>query len=317
MDSGRSQVFHVVSRVVDRNRVFEEEEKGQFLGMMRQLEGFSGVEVLTYCLMGNHFHLLVHVPKRPEEISDKEVRERMLKLYGKKKMAAKDKEIAERHEMGDHEFEKDLYDRMRARMYDLSQFVKDLKLWFSKWFNGVHERKGTLWEERFRSTLVEPEEGAMTRVAAYIELNPVRAGLVSEPHEYKWCSFAEATAGSSKARAGIIKASAGIGGSMSWDKASRQYRSYFLYKAVSQNHEKRGLSEEAYAEAMEGDGALSPGEKLRTRIRFLTEGVAIGSKAFLKEFFRDRQEDLGVGRKNFGFKMGTSEDSLFSYRKVE
>jgi REP element-mobilizing transposase RayT len=56
----------VVSRVVDRQRVFGEEEKGQFVAFMRLYERLCGVRVLTYCVMSNHFHLLLEVPRKPE-----------------------------------------------------------------------------------------------------------------------------------------------------------------------------------------------------------------------------------------------------------
>ena len=67
-DDGVEQVFHLMSRVVDKRMVFEEEEKAQFRRLIRQVEGFSGCEVLTYCIMGNHFHILLRVPARPDEI---------------------------------------------------------------------------------------------------------------------------------------------------------------------------------------------------------------------------------------------------------
>ena len=66
------------------------------------------------------------------------------------------------------------------RMYDLSEFMKGVQQRFTRWFNRVHERTGTLWEQRFKSVIVEG--GTAARVmAAYIDLNPVRAGMVADP----------------------------------------------------------------------------------------------------------------------------------------
>jgi hypothetical protein len=60
-----------------------------------------------------------------------------------------------------------------------------------------------LWADRFKSVLLEGGE-ALAAVAAYIELNPVRAGLCTDPKDYRYCVFAEALAkGSSLARQGI------------------------------------------------------------------------------------------------------------------
>jgi REP element-mobilizing transposase RayT len=57
--------YHCISRVVDRQFVLGETEKEQFVSLMREYEMFCGVRVLTFCIMSNHFHLLVEVPQRP------------------------------------------------------------------------------------------------------------------------------------------------------------------------------------------------------------------------------------------------------------
>ncbi len=60
-----------------------------------------------------------------------------------------------------------------------------------------------LWADRFKSLLIEGGE-ALAAVAAYIELNPVRAGLCADPKDYRYCGYAEALAkGSPLARQGI------------------------------------------------------------------------------------------------------------------
>ncbi|MGE3312392.1 MAG: transposase, partial [Limisphaerales bacterium] len=63
-----------------------------------------------------------------------------------------------------------------ARMYDVSAFMKLVKQRFTQWYNRRVGRKGTLWEDRFRSVLVEGAGDALVTMAAYIDLNPVRAG---------------------------------------------------------------------------------------------------------------------------------------------
>ena len=92
------------------------------------------------------------------------------------------------------------------RMCDLSQFMKVLKQRFTQWFNKRHGRRGTLWEDYFKSVLVE--DGYTARVmSAYIDLNPLRAGIVNDPARYRWSSYGAAVAGDRLARGG------GIGGS--------------------------------------------------------------------------------------------------------
>jgi len=69
-------------------------------------------------------------------------------------------------------------ERIMARMWDISAFMKLLNQRFTKWFNGQRKRKGTLWEERFKSVLIEGGEGYAT-MAAFIDQNPVRTNITS------------------------------------------------------------------------------------------------------------------------------------------
>jgi len=102
-----------------------------------------------------------------------------------------------------------LRQRMLARMGDVSEFMKEFKQRFSKWYNIRHQRFGTLWAERFRSVLVEDRSRVLETVSAYIDLNAVRAGLVEDPKDYRHCGYAAAVAGDAKARAGLLSVYAG------------------------------------------------------------------------------------------------------------
>ena len=125
-------------------------------------------------------------------------------------------------------------DKFFRRMWDLSQFMKTLKQRFTRWFNRTHGRRGTLWEERFKSVLVEDGHAART-MAAYIDLNPVRAGIVEDPKDYRWCGYAEAVAGKERAREGLQRVmfeeeaavnseELALGFLLSWRRTAYRYR---------------------------------------------------------------------------------------------
>jgi putative transposase len=59
---------------------------------------------------------------------------------------------------------------------------------YAKWFNKRHNRRGHLYQDRFKSVIVDREEYLLT-VARYIALNPVKAGMVERPEDYAWCSY--------------------------------------------------------------------------------------------------------------------------------
>ena len=60
----QSACYHVMSRTVNGEFLLGDIEKEAFRKLMRRMERFAGVEVLTYAVMGNHFHLLLRVPER-------------------------------------------------------------------------------------------------------------------------------------------------------------------------------------------------------------------------------------------------------------
>ncbi len=66
--------------------------------------------------------------------------------------------------------------------------MKALGQRYVQYVNRRYRRSGTLWEGRFRSCLTQ-EESYLLACMRYIELNPVRAGMVAHPGEYRWCSY--------------------------------------------------------------------------------------------------------------------------------
>ena len=58
---------------------------------------------------------------------------------------------------------------------------------YVRYFNDLHQRTGTLWEGRYRSTLIQ-DERYLVACMVYLDLNPVRAGMVVEPREHPWSS---------------------------------------------------------------------------------------------------------------------------------
>src|SRR5690606_38286427 len=81
--------------------------------------------------------------------------------------------------------------------------MRILKQSFTRWYNRKNDRKGTLWDSRYRSVVVEDSPLALMSVAAYIDLNPLRAGIVEDPMSYAWSGYGAATGGDKTARKGL------------------------------------------------------------------------------------------------------------------
>src|SRR5690606_4270861 len=194
--------YHCVSRVVNRDFVLGEQEKEQFVKFMRLYERLYGLRVITFCIMSNHFHILVEIPQRPEVLpTDAELVALVAATKGEGEARTLQGWLEQWRAGNNHQAAEAERERYFRNMWDVSQFMKVLKQRFSQWFNGRGpvRRRGTLWEDRFRSVLVEGGD-ALRAMAAYIDLNPVRAGLVDDPKDYRWCGYGEACAGSAWAQ---------------------------------------------------------------------------------------------------------------------
>lgn len=71
----------------------------------------------------------------------------------------------------------------------LARMMQWVGRYYVPYFNRKYERVGTLWQGRFKASLIDSEQYFMT-CSRYIELNPVRAGMVARPEDYPWSSYA-------------------------------------------------------------------------------------------------------------------------------
>lgn len=304
IDGTSVQYFHVVSRVVDRRFIFGDGERAVFHRMMRQIEGFSGVQVMAYSLMGNHFHILLKVvPVHQLEMGDAAVWNRMKHLYNSEQMAEWEAELNRFREEGRGECVEDFYEGFRKRMGNLSEYVKELKQRFSIWYNAENGRKGTLWEERFRSVLIEGAGQSLLRVATYIEMNAVRAGIVRSASDFRWCSFSEATHMGGIARRHIEEMFRGIGSEKPWKEVESLYSIRFF---------------RVYPNDVGADGLRSVDEVDHfNRQRYYTEGLVLGSRDFVEEFYKSRKANLCRNRRVISYPIRSGEDEdFFTYRNV-
>jgi len=314
-------IYHCISRVVDRRFVFGDAEREHFRMFMRMQENFSGCRVLSYCIMSNHFHILLEVPPMPEGgISDEELLKRMSAIYTEALVAGVAGELAEARKAGLEKRVAEIHARFTYRMHDLSEFMKTLLQRFTRWFNRTHKRSGTLWEERYKSVIVESGIAART-MAAYIDLNPVRAGMVKDPAEYRWSSYGEAVGGGpkgngKKSRAGLVRACMSHHGAgfeaEKWKEVSRIYRRAMglaLGRKSGRTEIQRRSQTAATVTKNTAEMLASKDNEtvlpdvgmaamLRHRVRYFTDGAVIGSKAFVNETFAAARERFTEKRKD-------------------
>jgi REP element-mobilizing transposase RayT len=247
--------------------------------------------------MGNHFHVLVKVEEQ-KDVPDAELLRRYEVLYpepnewNKTRIAVMEGTF----EAGGADAER-LREQLLARMGDVSEFMKTLKQRFTIWFNRNHNRFGPLWAERFTSTIIEGalnHHSALQMVAAYIDLNPVRAGIVRDPKDYRWCGYAEAESGNATLVEGLRLAAA-IDSGCDGKEVLATYRVGLFGKGVApkRGDSKTGrISEADYKKVLKADGQLTDEERrhLQARMACFTRGAVIGSEGFVQEHLEDYRE---------------------------
>jgi len=301
MLSNKPALYHCISRVVNKQKVLGSEEKEKFIEYMRVYEQFCQVRILTYCVMSNHFHILVEVPEPPEDRgrswSDEKFLRHVSCLYSGPDYAEIKQTLHRLREQGAHAAAEEHRDQYFDRMWDLSQFMKTLKQRFVQWYNWKHDRSGSFWSERFKSILVESGHAARI-VAAYIDLNPVRAGMVEDPADYRWSGYGEAVAGYRRAREGIwllgLEEMAArwnndrdaVEKASKWSEAHRHYRQLLYLEGEEDETDRRkgraGIPPGEVARVLRTSGGLSEEEITLLRLKPFADGGALGSERFIK-----------------------------------
>ena len=197
-------------------------------------------------------------------------------------------------------------------MRSLSEFIEAIQLRFSRRYNRRAGRKGALSEGRYTSVIAEEEERAVRTMAAYIDLNQVRAGMVVDPADYRWSGYAEAMAGKARSRRGLVR----VIGQMAWPRESAataepwgtdalpslvERRALLFYRAVlsGQGAERkredgtvvrRGLSVKARERLTTPNERRLAAEVLTRRVRHFTQGAIFGSRSLIDRWFESNRQ---------------------------
>ena len=178
--------YHLISRASNRQFLFRKARtKDKLVELVRKAAEFSGIELETCAIMDNHIHVLCTVVRTGDKVPEAEIVRRVRVLKGEKAADELADRCAELRAAGfDATLECEL-DRYRARMNDISAFMKTAKELFAIWYNREFGYSGSVWNGVYKSTMVE---GGFyfARCRRYIVLNPVRAGIVGQVKDYQW-----------------------------------------------------------------------------------------------------------------------------------
>jgi len=317
-----------MSRTCGGEVFLDDVEKEALRRVLWRMADFCGVRLVTYCIMGNHFHALVEVPKREiwlERFTGADGEERLLShlriLYSKAYVDQLRTEFSQWRKLGLENMVQARLEAIKKRFCDLSLYVKEVKERFSRWFNKRRQRRGTLWMDRYKSVIVEGKGEPLHTMATYIDLNPVRAGLVDDPKDYRWCGYAEAVSGLRRAQRGLSKVTNTPVDA--WEKGGAEaYRCLIFSNGIeikdaqNENVVRQGVTTEAARKTLAEKGQLSPAELVRLRVRYFTDGVILGSKEFVESLFNENRDHFSPKRKSGARRITESDSGLYSLRQL-
>jgi REP element-mobilizing transposase RayT len=190
--------YHVVARCVRRAWLWGFDEyagrdyshrKEWVLERLAQLASIFTIDICAYAVMSNHYHLVVHINQsQAKALSKEQVFERWTQLFRAPPLIERWRNgtalEAERH------MAEIILEKWRARLCDLSWFMKCLNEHLARRANIEDNCDGRFWSGRFRSQALLDEAGLLTAMA-YVDLNPVRAGIASTPEESEHTSICD------------------------------------------------------------------------------------------------------------------------------
>jgi len=289
---GEEAYYHIISRTVHQQYLLGNREKEMFLKIVKRFSCFYFVKVIGYCIMSNHFHLLIKT--EPEhKYTDEEVEERVRRNI----------KLTEGNSLIDIAY-------YRKRLENISEYMRQVKQSFSRWYNRINRVKGTFWSDRYKSVLVE-QGVALETVLAYIELNPIRAKMVEKPENYRFSSIGYRTSH----RKDKFLSFDGLS-FRGMKNAFSKYKQ-LIYNWGGMEKSGKGKIKEPLTDNANATPKTKTVDYLTHKIRYFTDGLIIGSKLFLKNAYATFGGKVIMKKGRKTYKTGVGEDVLSVRRLIE
>ena len=258
-------VYHVMSRTALDGFPLGDIEKDFMIDLIKRYSGLYFVEILGVCIMGNHFHLLVKT--LPEyKFTDQDIKKCYVDFYGDERL-----------------FAEGLIPSLREKLSSLSEFIREIKVGFARYYNKRHNRRGYFWGDRFKSVIVEKGE-TLINCLAYIDLNPLRAGLVARPEDYRWNSLGYHVQTGNKDN--FLSTDFGLKefNVKSKKERIRRYRRYVYEAGAIDRPDKMQAKvndDKVVKKERKSEFEISRIRRFKYRTRYFTDSGIIGSKEFV------------------------------------
>lgn len=266
--------YHVMSRTALDGFPLGDVEKDYLLEVIQRCSQLYFVDVFGICLMSNHFHILLRV--NPEEgYTDQQIRDRIQSV-------CKDKE----------KISDQVVNKYRHKLGCLSEYMKEVKQTFTRYYNKQHKRKGFFWGQRYKSVIVEKGE-TLANCLAYIDLNPVRAGIVDRPEDYRWNTLGYLyQRGDGVDLDSFLFQEFGLENEqhLSQEERVSNYRRFVYRMGALESSKGASIKTEILQREEKKEFKVSKLDCFRQRTRYFTDSGVIGSKRFVLERYNQFSE---------------------------
>ena len=271
---GKSAYYHIINRVAGPKDYypFDDVSKEKAFHFLEEVLAFYRHEVISFTMMGNHYHLIVYAPI---DLLDPIQTSKRHNDYYQGRVA----------ELNPNQIER--YQKVASKMINISELMKAFQQKLAVWYNRTHNRRGPLWADRFKHTILEGKDfnSALWICTKYCELNPVRAGLTDHPSNYRFCSWGKYKGkGKHPFEATFIKHMRKAFGERAkpWSKKQlfREFDVELARTIAYEKGENSALIKAAMADARAGDRMKV---QFLRKSRYWSQGLAIGTKTFVIE----------------------------------
>ena len=190
--------YHCVNRCVRRAFLCGEDRhtgrdyshrRGWIADRIQQLAGVFAIDVAAYAVMSNHFHVVVRIDReRAEGWDTQEILERWTRLFQGPRLVQRYLKDPDSLDTNEQQTLKTLVETYRQRLYDLSWYMRALNEHIARQANAEDGVTGRFWEGRFKSQALL-DEAALLAVMAYVDLNPIRAGIADTPEQAEYTAI--------------------------------------------------------------------------------------------------------------------------------
>ncbi|WP_462323982.1 transposase [Desulfoplanes sp.] len=288
-------VYHVISRTALPGLPFNASDKDFLQSLIFRFSRIYFTEILGFCLMDNHFHLLVRM--FPEDHGDTaSLRKRYKLAHGGNALFSSEK-IAE----------------LRQKWSSLSEFVKDIKQNFSRYYNKKNGRKGYLWGDRFKSVIVQ-DGRTLVNCLAYIDLNPVRANIVKRPEKYRWSSLGYHVQANNQG--GFLSLDLGMADwGVEKGERLRRYRGFVYETGLLDAGKGARLDPNMVKRERKKGYKLTAADRLRYRTRYFTDSGILGTREFVARQSKRFHDYFACKKEKIPLKV-QGLDGVFSLKRL-